>query len=189
MLHTIGDSHSRFGWDYVPNAKIHHLGPKLAFSIGRDGIDVSGYVTSGDTLVFSFGEIDCRCHVHKHATPANPYNEIINDIVIKYITAIHAAVSDNNIRVCVFNIPPPIQRHNTVETPEYPYLGTDEERKMYVLHFNAELRKVCASYNYLFIDVYDKYTDSNGFLDKALSDGIVHIKNGTYIKEFVEKYL
>ena len=44
-------------------------------------------------------------------------------------------------------------------------------------------------YNFLFFDVYNKYTDSNGFLNKSLSDNNVHIRDGIYLKEFIKNNL
>lgn len=44
------------------------------------------------------------------------------------------------IYVC-YNVVPPVQQYNTCENPEYPYLGTDEERKQYTLYFNEKLKK------------------------------------------------
>ena len=45
--------------------------------------------------------------------------------------------------MCVYNVVPPVQKHNTHENLEYPYLGTDEERKKYVLYFNKKLKQKC----------------------------------------------
>ena len=72
-----------------------------------------------------------------------------------------------------------------MENPEYPYLGSDEERKNYVLYFNKKIREKCIEKNYIFFDIYDKYIDENGFLRKDLSDGNVHIGNGVYINNFI----
>jgi len=54
MIHTFGDSHSCRGWEGIPNIQTHHLGPKLCFSIGRDGINIKdGFnVKNGDTVIF-----------------------------------------------------------------------------------------------------------------------------------------
>lgn len=30
-IHTIGDSHSKSGWEDIPNIEIHWLGPKLCY--------------------------------------------------------------------------------------------------------------------------------------------------------------
>jgi hypothetical protein len=78
--------------------------------------------------------------------------------------------------VCIFNVVPPVQRHNTGENPEYPYLGSDEDRKEYVLYFNSLLKSHCSSKQFVYFDVYEKYRDINGFLRKDLSDGNVHIR-------------
>jgi hypothetical protein len=192
MIHTFGDSHSLNGWNGIENIKIHHLGSKLCFSIGRDGINIAdGYdVTNGDIVIFSFGEIDCRCHIHKHITESKDYKEIIDTIINNYFIQIKNATDKfHNLQTVIYNVVPPIQKYNTEETPEYPYLGTDEERKSYVLYFNEKLQQKCNEYNFLFFDIYNKYTDSNGFLNKDLSDSNVHIRDGVYIKDFVENII
>jgi hypothetical protein len=188
VIHTFGDSHSYNGWDNIPNVLTHHLGPKLCFSIGRDGINIKeGYnVNNGDTVIFSFGEIDCRCHIHKHITETNDYKHIIDTIVNNYFIQIREAVNMfDNLTTVIYNVVPPVQRCNTAENPAYPYLGTDDERKAYVLYFNEKLKQKCIEYGFLFFDVYNKYVDSNGFLNKSLSDGNVHIRDGIYLKQFI----
>jgi len=188
-IHTFGDSHSYSGWRQIPNIQIHHLGPKLCYSIGRDGINITdGYnVNNGDTVIFCFGEIDCRCHIHKYITESNDYKSIINTIIHNYFIKIKKAVdSFDNLKTFIYNIVPPIEKYNTPENPEYPYLGTDEERKAYVLYFNEKLQHKCIEYNFGFFNIYNNYTDSNGFLNKSLSDGNVHIHDETYLRQFIE---
>ena len=192
VIHTFGDSHSYNGFGNIPNILTHHLGPKLCFSIGRDGINIKdGYnVNNGDTVIFCFGEIDCRCHIHKHITDGADYKQIIDIIVTNYFKQIQTAVNTfNNINTVIYNVVPPIESHNTAENPRFPYLGTDNERKMYVLYFNEKLKQKCIEYNFLFFDIYNNYIDSNGFLNKSLSDGNVHIRDGVYLKEFIEHNL
>ena len=64
-------------------------------------------------------------------------------------------------------------------------MGTDEERKLYYNYFNEQLKINCFQKNYIFFDIYDKYTDNNGFLNRLYSDvGGYHIINGKYILEF-----
>lgn len=191
MIHTIGDSHSQVGWTDVMN---HHLGPVLCYSFGKEVLrrcDIRNLeISNGDTIIFCLGEIDCRCHVHKHVSETNPYENIINDIVNNYIEAIKINVIISQLRlknVCVYNVVPTVQKHNTWDNPEYPFLGTDEERKLYVLYFNKKLREKCNENNFIFFDVYDKYTDENGFLNKQLSDGDVHVRDGVYIRNFINE--
>ena len=189
-IHTIGDSHSRNGWTGIIQ---HYIGAVLCYSFGKEKLnrcDIRNFnIKDGDTIIFCLGEIDCRCHVHKHITYTVTYQDIINNIVDNYFEAIELNVLISQIKlknVCVYNVVPPIQKYNTLENPEYPYLGTDEERKKYVLYFNEKLKEKCIEKEYIFFDIYNNYIDENGFLSKNLSDGNVHIRNGVYINNFIK---
>lgn len=192
-IHTIGDSHSYYGWT---GTIIHYLGPVLCYSFGKRNLDMfyinESHIKDGDTIIFCLGEIDCRCHIHKHITDTLSYQDIIDDIVNSYIEGIELIVSACKIKlknVCVYNVVPPIEKYNTAENSEYPYLGTDEERKQYVLYFNKKLKEKCLEKKYIFFDIYNNYADENGFLRKDLSDGNVHINNGIYINNFIKEHL
>ena len=199
-IHTIGDSHSYAGWSGVYN---HHLGAVLCYSFGKDPLnrcDIRNFdIKHGDTIVFCLGEIDCRAHIHKHITDTKSYRDIIDNIVDKYFEGIQMNVLISELKlknVCVYNVVPPIQKNNQVDKDdmyylENPYvlLATDEERKQYTLYFNKKLKEKCIEYNYIFFDIYDKYMDEAGFLRKDLSDGNIHIGNGTHIISFKNKNL
>ena len=190
-IHTFGDSHSGAGWSGVVN---HHLGPILCYSFGKEKLnrcDIRNYnIKDGDTIIFCFGEIDCRCHIHKHINELNTYENIIDEIINNYFEAIKLNIHTSKFKlknICIYNIVPPIQKFNTWENPEYPYLGSDEERKNYVLYFNKKLQEKCNENNYIFFNIYDKYIDENGFLRKDLSDGNVHIGNGIHLTNFIKE--
>lgn len=190
-IHTFGDSHSANGWSEVIN---HSLGPRLCYSFGRDKLnffDINNFnIKENDTIIFCFGEIDCRCHVHKHINETTTYKDIINNIVDNYFEAIKLHIRNLQVKlknVCVYNVVPPVQKYNTYEQIAAPFLGNDEERKNYVLYFNKKLKEKCYENNYIFFDIYDKYIDKNGFLRKDLSDDNVHIKDGIYITNFINE--
>lgn len=191
-IHTIGDSHSMNGWTGTIQ---HHLGPVLCYSFGKEKLnrcDIRGFnINDGDTIIFCFGEIDCRCHIYKHITDTITYQNIINNIIDDYFEAIELNISTSQIKlktICVYNVIPPVQKNITVENSSFPYLGTDEERKQYVLYFNEKLKEKCIEQNFLFFDVYNNYTDENGFLRRDLSDDNVHIGNGVYISNFIRDH-
>lgn len=199
MIHTIGDSHAKLPWESIPNVKVHHLGPVLAYSVGRDGLDrvnISNIkLKPNDYIVFSFGEIDCRSHIHKHIYNTS-YKKQIDYIIENYFNTIdlNKKLLNFNVNICINNIPPvfPHVRNGSIikhPNSKYPYLGTDEERKTYVEYFNEILKKYCLLKNYIFIDIYEQYQDETGFLNSKLSDGSVHIKNPKYIKKFIEMRL
>lgn len=194
-IHTIGDSHSRFGWEW--GGIIHHgLEACLCYSFGRDKLnrcDISKFnINNGDIIIFCLGEVDCRCHIHKHITQDITYEQIINIIVEKYFEAIDLNVKISGLKlrnICIYNVVPPVEKDNTPENKDFPFLGTDEERKKYTLYFNKKIKEFCEKYNYIFFDVYHKYTNENGFLSKELSDGLVHINNGIHICSFIRDKL
>jgi hypothetical protein len=191
-IHTIGDSHACNGWTSVMQ---HHLGPLLCYSFGKENLnrcDIRNLnIIDGDTIIFCLGEIDCRCHIHKHITNSMTYQKIICNIVDKYIEAIKLNVSISQLKlknVCVYNVVPPVQKHNTLENFEFPFLGNDEERKNYVLFFNKLLKVKCKENDYVFIDIYDSCVDEKGFLRKDISDGNVHVINKTYTSNFIKDH-
>lgn len=191
-IHTVGDSHAVKGWP--SEIVIHRLGPLLCYSFGKEQLsrcDIREFnIKDGDSIVFCLGEIDCRCHVHKHVNELNTYRDVISDIVDKYFEAIKTNVMVCGVKfknVCVYNVVPAVEKYNTSENVEYPYLGTDEERRTYVQYFNEKIKEKCIENGYVFFDVYEKYADDNGFLRKDLSDGHVHIRDGTHIIDFIRE--
>lgn len=195
-IHTFGDSHASFGLRDCKGVKCNSIGAPLCYSFGLEKLnrcDIRNFnINNDDSVVFCFGEIDCRCHIHKHITKENTYSMIINNIVNNYIDAIKLNVNLCNVNlknICIYNVVPPVQKFNTYENREYPFLGNDEERKTYVLYFNELLKQKCLENNWIFFNIYNNYIDKNGFLSKNLSDGNVHIKNSIYINNFINDYL
>ena len=93
-IHTFGDSHSKFCWQAIAldnvTVSIHYLGPKLMYSFAKDPLSLiksdMNNVKQGDIICFCFGEIDCRCHVHKYINLG--YEYVIDELVNNYIKAI-----------------------------------------------------------------------------------------------------
>lgn len=198
-IHTFGDSHASniiSGWKDCNNIISHHLGPILCYSFGKENLNRCNIemfdIKDNDSIIFCFGEIDCRCHIHKHITNVKSYKMIINNIVNNYIKSIQINLDNCKAKIkniCIYNVVPPIQKYNTHENKDYPFLGNDEDRKSYVLYFNKCLKEKCKKYNWIFFDVYNSYCDNNGYLNKKFSDGNVHIKNGIFMSKFINDYL
>jgi hypothetical protein len=197
-IHTFGDSHSLLGWNYCNNIIVHHIGPVLCYSFGKEKLnrcDISKFgVKDDDTVIFCFGEIDCRCHIYKHVTKNNTYKMIIDDIVNNYVDAIKINVNKCNVKlknICIYNVVPPPQPSLTAlgGPSDYPYRGNDEERKSYILYFNNCLKQKCIENDWIYFDIYNSYIDDYGFLSTKLSDQTVHIQNGIFLRQFINKYL
>ena len=206
-IHTFGDSHSINGWwgdetfdNFNKDMKIHWIGAILCYSFGNNNkklenelLKLKKELKDEDSIVFCFGEIDCRCHIVKYVINNN-YGDIIDNIVRNYINRIKQYIKDCNIKfknICIYNVVPPIRKEESSKPDiAYPYLGTNVQRRDYALYFNKILRKECENNNYIFFDIYDKYSDSEGYLDWKSSDGHVHLKRDLpYLQEFINKNL
>ena len=188
-IHTFGDSHankkiSHWGIHDISNIKEHHLGPKLMYTFGSKGLDVCNIkspnyqVNENDIVIFCFGEIDCRCHVHKHITSEKTYQNIINELVENYFKAIKQNVEQyNNLFVCVYNVVPPL--YTTAKGhPDFPFLGTNEERREYTKYMNNQLKRLCEVHNYYFFDIYEQSCNKNGFIERSYTDNCgIHLRH------------
>jgi hypothetical protein len=184
QVHTVGDSHSTSVHGSFPDwVQQNHLGPKTCYSFG---IASPRYILKntnpGNVVIFCLGEIDCRCHVHRIITKTKTYQYIINYIIDNYFKAVRDIAAHLGVHVYIYNVVPPSKEKDLPHaSANFPVLGSDEERKTYVLYFNKRLKEKCIEYGFHFFDIYDHYTDEEGFLRRDLSDDNVHIGNGEFI--------
>jgi len=188
-IHTFGDSHaskahSQWGNINIPNVNIicHHLKGKLMYTFGRLGLkllDIKNFgVNDNDIVIFCFGEIDCRNHVHKHTNENKSYKYVIDELVIKYFESIKTNIkSYNNLKTCVYNIVPPHKSFEVDKTHPYPFLGSDEKRKLYYNYMNLKIKELCNINNFIYFDIYKESCDKEGFLKNEFSDSNVHLIN------------
>jgi hypothetical protein len=200
-IHTLGDSHASGGWVRVnlPNWQVefHNLGPKLMYSVGRDGLEILDItkpeyqINDGDVCIFSFGEIDCRCHIDKYKE--HGYQQVIDNIVDKYFQILElnrnrwqTIYPDKEVRLGVLSITPACRKdQRKYYNEQLPHLGTDEERNQYIQYMNKKLKEKSQEHKYIFVDVWKSYVDEEGFLIRELSDGDIHIEDPKYLEEFV----
>lgn len=180
-IFTIGDSHCYEGWGLIKSTKYcikpNHLGPKLMYSLKHDNLKpIQLLPNDDDFIVFCLGEIDCRCHIHK-------FKDNLENVILNMVDNYFNIISDyvKNLitnKICIYLVPPPSNSEIVYNNPEFPFLGSNDERKVYVKKMNETLIKYCNQYNYLYIDLHNKSCDSHGLLDVSYAsvDG-VHITN------------
>lgn len=191
-IFTFGDSHSLHFPEYVIK---NYLGAVLAYSIGRDGIDLLDITNKGiednDHVIFCFGEIDCRCQVYKYhdKNDDDTYKHNIKSLVKSYFDTIKLNQDklNKNINIWIYNVVPTVRNGAFIEHPDdaYPLLGTNDERKNYFLYMNKTMKEKCLDYGFEFFDIYDKYTDEGGFLKDEYRDSLMHVQDVVYIDEFI----
>lgn len=180
LIHTIGDSHCWHAWLKIPFVQTHTAGPMLMHTFGQAKSVIVSELPKDAIICFCWGEIDCRCHVHKYP----PYEKTIDELVENYLAAI-AENAKTHKNIWVFNVVPPPRRDGAQENPSFPFLGTDEERLKYVRYMNQCLRIGCQEKGYLFVDIYNQYADKDGFLRPEMSDGHVHIAEPAPLRDWV----
>jgi len=179
-IYTLGDSHAWHSWLKIPGVVTNHYGPMLMYSFGITKPMMTADIPTDGMLVFCWGEIDCRCHVHKY----QPWQQTIDELVKNYFESIRINTL-NHKDVWVYNVVPPPRKELAAESPGFPFLGTNEERLSYVKYMNKKLSEG----PYGFVDVYDKYSDADGFLKMELSDGHVHIEDEKYLAEWIDNHM
>jgi hypothetical protein len=62
------------------------------FRIGRDNKIINydpNMIEKNDTVVISYGEVDCRCHVKRQMNLGREEDAVIRELVDKYFTTIN----------------------------------------------------------------------------------------------------
>jgi len=210
-LHTFGDSHGSKEHGCWDNSKLNiplsinanWLGPKLMYSFGRDKNILfdkqQNIIKEGDIVLFAFGEIDCRCHIGKYE---HNWKLVIDSLVFNYFDAINENIKNyKDLKVFIYNVIPPIERehHRNAWMLQYtknsPHVGSDFDILKYTNYMNRILKiEVDKRSNFYFIDAYNNYSDSNGFLKMELSDFDgehynCHIGNPIYLEQALNDIL
>jgi hypothetical protein len=189
MIYIHGDSHARHSFEGLDIPNINKFKDSITmFRIGRDNhiINFTDDENSPDSVfLFVYGEIDCRCHIYRQIQLGKTTDDIITEIVKKYIETIHKNVRIYKKIIVVAVIPP--QRKDMYEakhgpiTHEFPFLGSDSERVHITEILNSKLELVCNQYGYTFFNPYDSYKNQDGSLKYELSDTICHVGDNSLV--------
>jgi len=196
MLHIYGDSHADFSFRDLNMAhQNHRLYSITMHRIGRDRIipnfDPRRH-TPNDILCFVYGEIDCRCHIQRQIDAGRDEDQIIQELVTKYVATVRNVLSITGARAILLGVIPPTEqaeyeRLNGPITHEFPFVGTDADRVRYTRKVNALLSQLSSSNEYTYLYPYGKYERENGTLKYEYSDNLVHLgkgHNGAFLDEF-----
>jgi hypothetical protein len=197
MIHIFGDSHAHFSFRNLnlDHNDLHHSSITM-FRIGRDNIIINfnkNTIKKGDTIVLSYGEVDCRCHIKRQINLGKQEDDIIQELVENYFKTIKNNI-DIDVKIIVVGVIPPTKQseYEIIHGPiqhEFPFVGMEKERVRYTNKVNKLLEEYTIINNYTYFNPYSFYTREDGTLKHELSDNIVHLGNNTvFLEEFISLY-
>jgi hypothetical protein len=203
-IYTNGDSHASL-WAF---AELQRTKPDKYYCVSRSGalaytipkhipwiLGRLKDVKPEDCVIFSYGEVDIRNHVHKYVTDTISYTEVIDNIIDIYVKSIFNIKSQLNFKkTCILNILP-VKKTNEKYDPSihgvYAFKGSTRSRQLCVNYANTQLKHICDLHNFIFVDIQKHVTTSDGYLDPLMSDGDVHVneKAAIFYEDFVNNYI
>lgn len=183
IITVIGDSHSLLFQN--PLFKIKYIGPATAFKIGsKDStiqsrkkiIKILDKLNSRSTVLFVFGEIDCRLHIYNvHMKKNIPINKVLLSTVDAYCDFIKDLKKKYpKMQFVVCGVFPQGEQGNIYKIKFY----AKRDRRMEITkNFNKELEKGCRKNKVAFINVFDDLIDKRGKRLKKYVFDEIHFNN------------
>ncbi len=186
MIHCIGDSHVlvftgvdevKENCDALPFFRTHWLGPQTAYNVMKKAALIEGIVKEqvdkGDSILFCFGEIDCRTHLVRQAElQGRPLAEVVKDCVENYVR-IFERVGRYGHRLIAWNVPP--SSFGNWSYGDYPTYGSCAQRNEATAIFNSLLRKYCERRGAMYISIYSRLLDKDGLPDPLFFMDNIHL--------------
>lgn len=170
-IKMIGDSHC-FVFEGIIDIKWFGLNHKT--TMHQFTMDPVYNLSDGiETIIFTYGEIDCRYSILQQILiKKKKGDEIIEELINKYVNKVLEYKNKYNISVCIYNIPP------TSKTNLRDTYGTITDRKIITLAMNKKLEERCKEMNIPFLKTYDIIVADDGFLRQDIADECgVHVAN------------
>ncbi len=194
MIFIYGDSHANRSFKNLKLPYVDkHENSITMFRIGRDNIIINFNKNEHDDnsiLCFTYGEVDCRCHIQRQINNGRNEEDIIHELVNKYFQTIKNNVNKYKKIIIVGIIPTTRQYdYENIHGPilhEFPFVGTDDDRVRYTKKVNETIQKLCQDYDYIYFNPYNFYTREDGTLIFELSDTVGHLADNSF---FLEKFI
>jgi hypothetical protein len=178
---------------------VNRLGPYLAYNLNdkiavfnQEILKVQEQII---TMLFSFGEIDCRAQVQKQSIIRNiSIDEIIIEIVERYFEFINIIKNKHGINnIIIFGIVPcfyenPFQEYYLKHPDDFDCpRGTLEERQSYKKKYNQLLKENCVKNKFSYLSLFDDvFVD--GEVDKKYRLDEIHLNPETIFPLILQKF-
>lgn len=178
MLYSLGDSHTwctrgPFSRLFVDGLTLHRF--------GRDGEAIrlveNFFQQPNDQIILLIvlGEIDVRCHIKPQLESGRELKEIVDTLSQGALYGIASIAARWGIISGFCGVIPPIEHE---DHPGFPRRGTIQERVSYQQALNDSLWLTLVSAGVPFFEPYGPFTEPDGTLRPADSDGTVHLSRG-----------
>lgn len=177
MIYLYGDSHARLSFAGLTSP--HECRAENSVTMHRIGRDKSivnwKACNPDDTVILTYGEVDCRAHIGKQIESGRTEDDVIQQLTQAYIDTVRNVAACHVIIVAV--IPPTTNADYCKENPEggFPFSSSDIDRVRYTRKVNEHLELLCKLNKFAFFSPYEHYTREDGCLRREMSDGNVHI--------------
>jgi len=197
MIHIYGDSHAEFSFTGLSLEHQNHKEYSITmFRIGRDNTVINFNIhelNTNDILVFVYGEVDCRCHIKRQINLGRNEDEIIFELVEKYIQTIKNSLNGGSFKIIIVGVIPPTKQDDceSINGPiqhDFPFVGSDEERVCFTQKVNHLFEQFASQNDFIYFNPYDYYTRPDGTFKFELSDSRVHIGNN-HTSHFLEQFV
>lgn len=207
MICVCGDSHVNLfcnkasipplypNFEINNNFKMWRLGAPLAYSLfdydtyyeGRKKLEflLKTEVTKGDSVILSFGEIDCRKHLHFQAIKQGKnfddggVKELVSECVDKYVEAIKIIFKDQFYWIDKVGIWGPIAStwlDQRCSNRDRPISGTMPERNVITNWFNEYLKnKLDNMKNFTYLSIFKHLIDERFFTKEEFYRDEIHL--------------
>lgn len=174
-LLSLGDSHAMYTFAGVAEAKLYWIGPVTMHRAARDGIRslVPDFLklTAEDTIIFCFGEIDCRAHIRKQVTRNNSDSMAEVDLLTsRYAQALAAFQKTTKAKLALSCVPPFV-----VEHLEHELYETRDECQADAKRIRERMNQNLSDLGYSFVDYYADVVQPDGAFKPEFTDGICHL--------------
>jgi lysophospholipase L1-like esterase len=200
MIYVIGDSHTaifkqdaEFKVVDIGGATAHNLISEKSTTNSHQKIQevINSINKTSDFVMLTSGEIDCRFHIYYQAKKRNvPTSYIVNETVRAYGEALFWLLSSGVDPIVLGITPPGTYNSYELDMPGKPYASPGMLARIYA-DFNTKMKEYCEEHAFIYLDIYSKTVDENGFLKKEYAADAVHLneKSLPLIKELLKEEL
>jgi len=164
-----------------------HVGPALAFNTNREGTRTralekirlalqgeGGVIPKGARLLFSFGEIDCRCQVVARAEADGlSIDEVVDRICEAYVSFLDETARAGFRPAIWCPVAPTWITHN--RDPEYPVVGTLAQRLAATRRFATTISRLVAPRGYPVLSVLEELLTPDGQPKQEFYADAIHL--------------